>query len=546
MSPGLSSSQGRAEKPAGPDRDAAACQVLLAGPEALAIRGDIEKILPPGSSTNAVASCESILEAVLMSGGGGRSGDVPLILAGIAQEIEQIEPAVRSMRKVYPASRIVLLCEPGDEVLCRKAKNWGATDYLILPPDTNLLRRLLAGPPSPPPPTPTLRKPPRNGQPAPAVESPPNPIAPAALLQKVVEVPAAPTAPASPTHDSGATAQHSPLRTQNSKLRTQNSELRPQNSGPPALPLMVQSTLFQDLLLGRADFADCLVATLQAHLRWEGTLKFLPADPAPAATTPAAPADSSATDPSNTPSRATVALPHQPPLGTLLLDRPAVSPLSTQNSELRTQDSELLREAADWLAALLTLARRHDQLRSLAITDELSGAYNRRYFTRFMSGLLERARQNRFRVTLLVFDIDDFKKYNDTFGHVAGDAIIRELIKLLRACTRREDLVARLGGDEFAAVFWDNEAPRQPNSEHPRDAISATERFRKAIQTHQWHAACNIKGEVSVSGGLATFPWDADNFESLLTRADEALLKAKAAGKNVFLLHGEKCPQRGP
>jgi len=198
-----------------------------------------------------------------------------------------------------------------------------------------------------------------------------------------------------------------------------------------------------------------------------------------------------------------------------------------------------LTQAGQWLAALLAVARRQEQLRSLAITDELSGAYNRRYFEKFMAGLLERARESRFRVTLLMFDIDDFKKYNDTFGHSAGDAIIRELIKLLRACTRPHDMVARLGGDEFAVVYWDNEAPRQPNSEHPRDAIVATERFRRAVQSHEWAAACNIQGELSISGGLATFPWDADSFESLMSRADEALLKAKAAGKNVIFLHGE-------
>jgi diguanylate cyclase (GGDEF)-like protein len=509
---------------------------LLVGPEGLALRGTVERLLPEGCGPESVDGAESILEAVLMSGGGGRSGEVPVIMAGISQELEQIEPAIRSMRKVYPRSRIVLLCEPGDEVLCRRAKNWGASDYVILPADTTILRRMLAGdsgPPSVPaaPPAPAgaaARKPIGNGNIKPiAVE---RAVTPASTMKHVVQV----------------TADH----VQNAAEALDAPEMHPGDAGVvpvadglkhhiatsadlslPALPLLVQAVLFNDLLLGRTDFVDRVIANLQAYVKWGGTLRFIPTETS----------GSVVEAPAGTPASlvATVGLPKQQPFGTLYVEpAPGTAPSASVTAALK--------QAAHWMASLLSISRRYEQLRSLAITDELSGAYNRRYFTKFMNGLLERARQNRFRVTLLLFDIDDFKKYNDTFGHSSGDAIIRELIKLLRSCTRPHDLVARLGGDEFACVYWDNEAPRTPNSEHPRDAVAATERFRKAVENHQWSSACNIQGEVSISGGLATFPWDADSLETLMTRADEALLRAKAAGKNVFLLHGEGCEKPKP
>ena len=93
-------------------------------------------------------------------------------------------------------------------------------------------------------------------------------------------------------------------------------------------------------------------------------------------------------------------------------------------------------------------------------------------------------------------------------------------------------------------VFWDSEAAANPISEHPRDAVAATERFRKAIAGHNWQDGCKIKGELSISGGIASFPWDADTVETLLEKADGALLRAKGQGKNVILLHAarEKLP----
>jgi diguanylate cyclase (GGDEF)-like protein len=294
----------------------------------------------------------------------------------------------------------------------------------------------------------------------------------------------------------------------------------------PAIPLMMQTELLEEILEGggvRPDFSQRATAALARRLNIVGNLKFA------AASTDAAPHPDSDAPQQRELCRA-VTFAGQAPFGALHW--------TPENAAPSAAEAGVLAQAAHWLGTMLALAQRYEQLRLMAITDELSGAYNRRYFMKYMDTLLERSRENRSRVTLLLFDIDDFKRYNDTFGHGSGDAIIRELIKLLRACTRPKDLVARIGGDEFAVVYWDNEPPRQPNSDHPKEIIAATERFREAIKNHQWPETCKIKGSISISGGLASFPWDADTLVTLMTKADEALLQAKAAGKNVIILHG--------
>lgn len=500
-------------------------QVLLIGPDGESLRPLVE--VGATAQGLGVSVAESFLEAVLISGhrrdAGGAIEPVshPLILAGIAQEIEQLEPAVRSLRQVNPRSMMVLLCDSGDEVLARRAKGWGADDYAILPVSEAELAKLLERaiqrcqrPSDDPPPSRSedldVMQAGADARAAePGKPSRDSNIAPAQLVRQVVELDACDgqggRAPAASPRPPMLQRREAPGRVD---LRI------------PQLPLVVQTVMMNDLLAGRVDIAERAVATLEGYLRWSGRLRFVPARP----DIPAGP--ESAANPLRLCSVVAV-----PPMtfGELVLEL----------SDAASGSQALLDQAAAWIGAMLALSRRYEQLRSLAITDELSGAYNRRYFVKFVNGLLDRARLSRFRVSLLLFDIDDFKQYNDNFGHAAGDAIIRDIVKLMRTCTRPHDLVARIGGDEFAVVFWDNDAPRQPNSEHPRDAVTATARFRKTVENHQWGPTCNIQGKVSISGGLATFPWDADNLDLLMAKADEALLRAKAAGKNVILLHGD-------
>ena len=197
--------------------------------------------------------------------------------------------------------------------------------------------------------------------------------------------------------------------------------------------------------------------------------------------------------------------------------------------------ADQLRPWAAWLSRWLLLDGRMHDLHTLAMTDELTGAWNRRYFRRFLERLLARAAQGRQQVTLLLFDIDDFKLYNDHFGHPAGDEILRETAKLIQSLVREHDVVARIGGDEFAVVFWDKGEPRHPGSQHPDKVINIAKRFQKAIAEHRFpKLGKEATGRLTVSGGLASFPWDGRTPDELIARADLMAIESKRQGKNVI------------
>jgi len=224
----------------------------------------------------------------------------------------------------------------------------------------------------------------------------------------------------------------------------------------------------------------------------------------------------------------------------LLVRNKAVGQVALARRARGTYAAETAARLAEYARLIETILAQTSQRlywREQAWTDDLSGLHNRRYFERTLDRLLEHAAAKRLRLTVLLFDIDGFKTYNDSYGHDVGDELIKEVALLLRRCTRESDIVARYGGDEFAVVFWDAEKQRVPGSEHPHTPADLAERFCKAIAKHDFHClGAGAPGPITISGGLASFPWNGATCQLLMRAADAALLQAKQSGKNQIQL----------
>jgi diguanylate cyclase (GGDEF)-like protein/putative nucleotidyltransferase with HDIG domain len=172
------------------------------------------------------------------------------------------------------------------------------------------------------------------------------------------------------------------------------------------------------------------------------------------------------------------------------------------------------------LAALaLDNAEIRTRLEAEVITDHLTALYNHRYFHERLAEELRRANRLRSSVGLLIYDIDDFKRVNDTYGHLVGDQVLQGVASISRETCRLEDVICRIGGEEFAIIL--------PGADM-EDAVALAERLRAGVASVVFPTA----GPVAISVGVAQGPVHASSPRELTTCADLAMLEAKALGKN--------------
>ena len=433
-----------------------------------------------------IKSVPTWMEAI----GEASSHKYQLVLGGLAGTAEQSSLAVAALHSADQKVKIILYCEPVLEPLARQALAAGAQDYLIEPLSRAEFAKMLNGQLSALSTDPVQENPAstvdtHNGKPSAQVSKPSHPVAHAAELLGDAE---------------------KLVRTIPDVYGLCEELLRAGQSGTGYLLSRAEELLAQKL-----------------GLKWV-QLQLFEAEPP-------------AQDQTQTQAEHTVDLAK----GGKLLIR--LGSAKTGKIDPKAQQ-QLLGQIAQLLGALVDITRQTAILQKLAVTDELTGLYNRRYVYEFTEQVLARAHAERFEITILLFDVDDFKSYNDTYGHATGDEVLRETADLMRRCSREHDLVGRFGGDEFVIIFWDAGERREPNSRHPETAFSLSERFRRTVSEHAYKClGPAARGTLTISGGLASFPWDASTVDDLFARADDALLRAKGRGKNRIYIVGGQTPE---
>ncbi|MFZ1682949.1 MAG: sensor domain-containing diguanylate cyclase [Candidatus Zixiibacteriota bacterium] len=192
--------------------------------------------------------------------------------------------------------------------------------------------------------------------------------------------------------------------------------------------------------------------------------------------------------------------------------------------QFKERDVQFMSIVARSAALALENAELHKRTEELTTIDELTETYNYRYFIQKLQEEKKRAMRYDLPVSLIMVDIDWFKKLNDTYGHEVGNVVLKELSRIIKKCIRDVDIFARYGGEEFVIIL-----PQTPQSE----AAAIGERIREAVESMIIDAGNSGKLKITVSVGVSSFPENGKSQEELVSIADQALYRAKGSGKNL-------------
>jgi len=185
---------------------------------------------------------------------------------------------------------------------------------------------------------------------------------------------------------------------------------------------------------------------------------------------------------------------------------------------------------------VLDKIRLFKEMERLSITDPLTGLFNRRYFYNALEKEIERVKRYKSSFSIVLLDIDDFKRVNDEYGHLAGDRVLQILADILRRTLRKVDIIARYGGEEFILLL--------PNTEKEEAELIANrirEEVSKTVFEYKSDKGVEVLCPITISGGITTCPDDSIELHKLLSAADRAMYEAKSLGKNrIVLFHGEQ------
>lgn len=170
------------------------------------------------------------------------------------------------------------------------------------------------------------------------------------------------------------------------------------------------------------------------------------------------------------------------------------------------------------------IVRGMQQQRLMSTSDPLTGIFNRRFFDDHLANEIQRAERYQRGFSVAMVDVDHFKRFNDTYGHAAGDRVLRTVARSLQRSIRRSDIVARYGGEEFVLIIRESES---------RQGVERVEQIRQSIEAGSFPISRQtMPARLTVSAGVATWPEDGRDADALMAKADERLFAAKNAGRN--------------